>query len=617
MSLPAQPDEAGQSSAPVRVHAKPLVICLLLAVVTLAVFQPAMRCGFLNYDDPEYFSANPRVLTGLTAANCTWAFTTGYDSNWHPLTWLSLMLDADVFGENPAGPHGINLVFHAANTALLFLLLRRLTKATWRSAMVAALFALHPAHVESVAWVAERKDVLSAFFGLSALLAYACYAQNPVADTRRRSLFYLLSLFLFALGLMSKPMLVTLPFVMLLLDWWPLERMKNAKSALPYEKNLWLEKWPFFLLSALAGIITFIVQQKGGAVATMAQLPLSLRLENAFVSYARYLGKAFWPVSLANPYPPPAAWPASRVFLAAGLFAILCAGAIKVARKYPYAFTGWYWFAGMLVPVIGLIQVGDAALADRYTYLPLTGIFIIVVWGAAEMRSRWNIPQPPMILLAAVILVACSWRTREQLSFWQNSGTLFQHTLAVTKDNYIAENNLGTWFSANGRNAEALACFQRSLQIHPENAATLYNLGNALARQGQWDEAVAAYRHALRIKPENADALNNLGSALAATKRLAEAAAAYMAALELKPDFADAHNNLGSLLFRQGDFSAAAEHFYAACHLSPGQPVFFANLGDALVKLGDVRAAAASYRQALQLDPDNQRFKAKLQALHD
>jgi Tfp pilus assembly protein PilF len=602
----------------------PPVVGLLLAVLALAVYLPATHCGFVNYDDPDYYIANRHVQSGLTASGVAWAFTTGQLGNWHPITWLSLMLDAEWFGKNPSGPHLINLVFHAVNTVLLFILLHRLTRTMWRSAAVAALFALHPLHVESVAWISERKDVLSTFFGLLTLLCYARYAASgelqvasaksvtaasPVA--RPTSRYYWLALFFFALGLMSKSMLVTLPFVMLLIDFWPLNRFSLSAFRLP----LLLEKIPFFALALVMCVVTFIAQQKGGAVADMTSYPLPVRLENAVVSYARYVGKAFWPEPLALPYPHPGAWPLTTVICAGALLLASGAAAIVTMRKLPYFATGWLWFAGMLVPVIGIVQVGDAAMADRYTYLPLAGLFIVVVWGAAEIGAKLRVPKPALIAAVALVLAAAGWRTRGQIQYWTDSGTLFRHALAVTQNNFTADNNLGTWLAANGQTDEAMACFQRVLRLRPDNVTALYNLGNAFARQKRWDDAMDNYRHALRLDPNRADVLDNLGAALTAKNQIPEARACYAAALKLDPDSVSAHNNLGVLLFRQGDFSSAAEQFLAASQLEPDQAQHYANLGDALAKMGKMSDAAQCYSQALQLEPENPKYQRKLQAV--
>jgi Tfp pilus assembly protein PilF len=605
-----------QTARQFRALSHPALLGLLLVAVTLAVFWPVVHCDFLNYDDPDYFTANPHVQTGLTSANVAWAFTTGHAGNWHPLTWLSLMLDAEWSGPGPAGPHFTNLLFHTANTVLLFLLLRRLTAAAWRSALVAALFALHPLHVESVAWVAERKDVLSAFFGLLTLLAYTRYAQGRSAPNSQPStLNYLLALFFFALGLMSKPMLVTLPFLMLLLDWWPLKRISGFRLPISGLKHLLLEKIPFFVLSAASCAVTFIVQQKGGAVAALVKIPMTGRLENALVSIARYLGKTFWPVSLASPYPLPGHWPVLTVLLAFALVAGLCVAAVGFRKRFPFAFTGWFWFAGMLVPVIGLIQVGNAALADRYTYLPLIGVFIILVWGTGEAVANWRLPRPVVAAITLLLLLAAGWRTRNQIGCWQNSGTLFTHTLAVTQNNYVAENNLGTWLSGTGHIPEAMDRFRRSLQIQPDNPDALFNLGNAFARLANWDEAITNYQRALQIAPAQADLLDNLGFALAAKKQFAEAVANFEAALKLDPDSADAHNNLATVLFIEHRYDEAARHYREALRLTPNDPVIFDNLGDVLVRLGQIPDAVKCYQEALRLKPGDARAGAKLQSL--
>jgi protein O-mannosyl-transferase len=605
-----------QAASKFRALSNPVLLCLLLAAATLSVFWPVVHCDFLNYDDPEYFTANPHVLTGLTPANAAWAFTTGHASNWHPLTWLSLMLDVELFGTGPAGPHFTNLLFHTANTVLLFLLLRRLTGASWRSASVAALFALHPLHVESVAWVAERKDVLSAFFFMLTLLAYASYTQRrPGSRPQSPILNYFLALLFFTFGLLCKPMLVPLPLVMLLLDWWPLNRISDFRFPVSDLKHLLLEKIPFFTLSATSCIVTFIMQQKGGAVAALVKVPMSSRLENAFVSIARYLGKAFCPVLLANPYPLPGHWPALPALAAFALFAGLCGMAVCFRKRFPFGFTGWFWFVVMLVPVIGLVQVGNAAMADRYTYLPLIGLFIILVWGAGEAVVTWRPHRPSVTAIALLLLLALAWRTRNQIGFWQNSGILFSHTLAVTENNYLAHNNLGTWLSDNGRTAEAMEHFQRSLQIQPDNPDALFNVGNAFAKLWNWDAAITNYQSVLRMAPAKADILNNLGMALAAKNQYAEAVTNFEASLKLNPDFADAHNNLAAVLFVEHRFDEAARHYREALRLTPNDSRIYINLGDALVRLGQIPDAVQCYQEALRLKPDDARAAAKLRAL--
>jgi protein O-mannosyl-transferase len=626
------PDDLKPAGKP-NVFACPAVLGLLLAAATLAAYWPVMRCDFVSYDDPGYFSANDHVLAGLSMANLRWAFTTVSAANWHPLTWISLMLDATMFGKGPSSPHFINLLFHLANTVLVFLLLRRLTSATWRSAFVAALFALHPLHVESVAWVAERKDVLSAFFGLLSLLAYARYveqskvrlvAPKPGEGGRQRSeVFYGLTLLFFALGLMSKAMLVTWPFVMLLLDAWPLQRFKVQGSGFKVQNLIW-EKIPFLVLSAASSVVTFTVQHQAGVVATLAKYSALARTENAVVSYARYLGKTFWPFNLANPYPHPGFWPgnphpgfwpAGLVWFSVLLFAGLSIAAIWCWRKFPFVTVGWFWYVGTLIPVIGLVQVGAQAMADRYTYLPLIGIFIVLSWGGAEIQARWRLSRRRAAWLAAVALAACAMRTRNQAGLWQNDGTLFFHALTKTRNNYVACVNLGTWFSKNGQIEETFDCYYQALRMNPSDPSVLYDVGNAFAKIGYWADAVNAYHHALQIAPNESDILNNLGFALAAQKQFANAITCFEAALKLKPDYADAHNNLATVLFIQKNYDVAVRHFREALRLTHGNPQIYGNLGDALVKQGQTNEAAQCYQEALRLEPGDAQLKAKLQAL--
>jgi Tfp pilus assembly protein PilF len=609
--------------------ARPAILCLLLVAVTLAVYWPAVHCDFLNLDDTYYFTANPHVQTGLNPANLVWAFTTTHASNWHPLTWLSLMLDAELFGKRPAGPHFTNLLFHLANTVLLFLLLQRLTAANWRSALVAALFALHPLHVESVAWVAERKDVLSTFFGLLALLFYAGYAQGVTGDacrvTRTESIlsrvtchvshFYWLAVLFFVLGLMSKPMLVTLPLVMLLLDWWPLDRMSRVEGRGSRVRSLVQEKIPFFLLSAISCVVTFIAQQKGGAVVSLVKISFAGRIENTFVSYARYLGKTFGPFHLAVLYPHPIHWDAGLIVFSLLLVIGLSVAAVWFGRKHPYVPTGWFWFVGTLVPVIGLVQVGIQSMADRYTYLPLIGVFLVVVWGFDEARVRWRLPESLVLFLVGIFLLAGAWGTRNQLSYWRDSETLFRHTLAVTENNYLAYNNLGTCLSEKGQLAEARDCFQKSLRIKPNNVDALCNMGSVLTRSGQWNEAVDYYHRALQIAPDQADVLSNLGMVLVNQKQYAEAMANFEKALQVNPDSPSAHNNLATVLYIEHRFDEAARHFREALRLQPDNPQIYSNLGDALLQQGQTAEAVECYQEALRLNPDDPKIKARLQAL--
>jgi len=594
-------------------------------VVTLAVLWPVVHCEFILLDDPDYFFGNAHILTGLTPANISWAFTTGFAANWHPLTWLSLMLDLQLFGAGPFGPHFVNLVLHALNTVLLFCLLRKLTDATWKSAFVAALFALHPLHVESIAWVAERKDVLSAFFGFLSLWAYARFAQERPSPSRPRFLIldYSAALLFYALSLMSKPMLVTLPGILLLLDYWPLQRFKASDRRSGWTK-LALEKVPFLILSILSSVVTFAVQQKGGMVAALDKFSVWERVGNAFVSYARYLGKTFWPERLANPYPHPGTWPESLVLFSVALFIVLCVAAVVLIRRYPFGFVGWFWFAGTLVPTIGLVQVGGASMADRYTYLPLIGGFIVLAWVLGGIAARWRGSQPAVAALAAMMILFCAWQTRLQVGYWHDTQALFVHAVAVTKNDCAASNSLGVWLASHAQPALSLECFNEAHRIEPDNATVLYNLGNCLAKSGQKDGAIDCYRRALQLAPPTADLLSNLGSVLVSKKEYAEAITTFEMALTLKPDSVGAHNNLATALFKEHRFAESAEHFQAALRYLPdsydlsaltAKVQIYSNLGDALAQQGKTSEAMQSYQQALQRQPDNPKIRAKLQAL--
>jgi Tfp pilus assembly protein PilF len=501
-----------------------------------------------------------------------------------------------------------NLLLHTTNTVLLFLLLRRLTSAQWRSALVAALFALHPFRVETVAWVCERKDVLSTLFGLLALWTYARHAQ------KRSIVNYSLALLFFTLGLMSKPMIVTLPFVMLLLDYWPLQRISTG-SRLSTLRGLILEKMPFLALSAIFCVVTLFAQRRVRVGTVPTGLSLIERMASAVVSYAWYLGKTFWPVDLANPYPHPGQQPHMMVVIAFGLVVGLSAAAVWLGRRRPYVFVGWFWFFGTLIPVIGLVQSGQQPMADRFTYVPLIGAFMVMVWCAGDVLARWRVSRTGgmvIIFATVLILVACAFQTREQLSFWQNSETLFRHALAVTKDNYIAYNNLGVYLSGQGRNDEAVENFRRALQINPTSADTLNNFGNALASLGRMDEALTSLRQSLQMNENNPEAQNNVGLILATKGQLDEAIVHFHNALHYKPDYANAHSNLGLTLATQRKFDEAIPYCLEALRLAPDSALMHNNLGCVLAEAGRLDEAMAHLREALRLKPDYAQVRFKL-----
>jgi tetratricopeptide (TPR) repeat protein len=681
----------------------------MLAAVTMAVYWPAIHCGFINYDDPQYVTLNRHVRQGLTPSGLRWALGTGLTANWHPVTWLSHMIDAEVFGLNPAGHHLVSVLFHAANAVLLFILLRALTGAQWRSAFVAALFALHPLHVESVAWIAERKDVLSTFFGLLSLVAYTGYAQGggggrraavggrqsdvgcrraedgdqvrpPTSDLRSptsdlRLPTYGLSLLFFALGLMSKPMLVTWPFVMLLLDYWPLGRGKRGEERDEKAESfgtthhspltsLILEKLPFFIVSIVFCVVTFLVQKHSGAVLSLAKIPLGMRIENMFVSYARYLEKLLWPADLAVVYPYPAEWPLGWVIFSAILVVGLCVAGWWLGRRWPFIRTGWFWFFGTLIPVIGLVQVGNQSMADRYTYVPSIGVFILLVWGVCALfglpdENRRGIVEAfptgngsarrVAIAGGIVILGACAARTWDQLSYWQDSETLFRHTVAVTRNNGLAYDNLGFSLFEKGRLEEAMACYHVALEIHPKDAiaqdgigccffnggriddaiawfqrslatganpsTTLFNLGSALAQRQRYSEAIHYFTASLQSDPENSDAQDSLGNVLFRQNRYAEAMDCYRAAMRIAPDHANAHRDMGRALYQQGRFEEALQEYHIAERLAPNDADSHLAMGIVLARLGHNGEAVAQLQEVLKLRPGDSEAKRGIEAL--
>jgi hypothetical protein len=489
---------------------KSLVISIYfaLAVSALLVFWQVRNFDFVNYDDDFYVYANQHITSGLTFDNIKWALTSGQAVNWHPLTWLSLMFDCQLFGANAAGRmHLVNLFLHLVNILLLFTVLKKMTGALWPSAFVAAAFALHPMHVESVAWITERKDVLSTLFWLLTMLAYVRYVKQPGAAR------YLLVLLIFALGLMAKPMLVTLPFILLLLDYWPLER-KISWRLLVSAGRLTAEKIPFIILSTVSSIITFFVQRSGGAVSDMDIFSLNNRIANAFLSYARYIGKMFWPQNLAVFYP----FDAARIpFWQIAICALLLLGisvfVVYLGRNQKYLLAGWFWFVVTLIPVIGIIQVGQQGYADRYTYIPYIGLFIMIAWGLPQLLSKWLHQKIVLGVLMVVVLTSLGICAYRQTSYWKNSDILFSHALAVTQNNYIAYNNLGVAYSGRSRWTEAIDVYNQAIRIKPDFEGAYLNLGVAYSGLGRWQVAIEAYKQAIRISPDFEDAHYKLGVA--------------------------------------------------------------------------------------------------------
>jgi len=585
---------------------RPRLICLLLALTTLLLYLPVRRHGFILYDDGDYVAQNPIVQAGLTWAGAKWAFTTWHASNWHPLTWLSHMADCECFGLDAGAHHLVNAAWHAANAALLFVLLLRLTGATWSSALVAALFAWHPLRVESVAWVAERKDVLSSFFALLSLLAYTRFARQK----SRRD--YILALLFFALGLLAKPMIVTLPGLLLLLDWWPLNRARSADGGLRNLKPLLLEKIPFFVLSAASCVVTFLAQ-RAVAVLSVDQYPMSLRLGNALLSAARYLLKIVWPLNLSVMYPLPDHLPWGSVAAAGGVLAAISWLVWRVRRRQPYLLAGWLWFLGTLVPVIGLVQAGQQAMADRYSYFPCIGIFLAVTLGLRDLAGHFKVKGALLATVAALGLAANIGLTENQLGYWQDDLSLFGHAVKVTTDNAAAQINLGTALEAAGEPVPAQACYREALRIMPNSARAHNNLANLLDTAGQTDAALAEYQAALRLNPDAPLTHCNLGTLFVKLGRFEEARAQYQEAARLQPDDWRPDYLLGKACLRQGRYVEAVAQFRKAAARNPEgfEPLAFlartlAACDDATVRNGAQAVAAAE--QANELAGGQQPF---------
>jgi tetratricopeptide (TPR) repeat protein len=626
-----------------------LGLCALLFLIVLGVFLPALRHDFINYDDDFYVTDNSHVRAGFTWASVQWGFRSTEVGNWHPLTWLSHMLDCQIFGLNAWGHHLSSLLIHAANTVLVFLAFRRLTGAIWRSAFVALLFGVHPLHVQSVAWVAERKDVLSTFFFLATLWAYSRYvecrirsaecgvqrsqAEHPTSSiphptsnithhasritfhvsrfTSHASFFYALSLVLFALGLMCKPMLVTLPFILLLLDYWPLSRLQ-LKSAFP----LLLEKLPFLALAAASSALTFLVQQQAGAVETATRLALPDRVGNALVAYSRYLGKFLYPTRLAVFYPHPGHWPTATVLLAGLILIGLTVLMLVLRRQRPYLIVGWLWFLVTLIPVIGLVQVGAQSMADRYSYIPLLGLFVLVAWGAHELTEYWRVHPVFPCAVATGVLLACLALTCHEVAFWKNSGTLFQRALAVTDASSIAHLHLGNFeLLERGRLDEAISHFRAAINLEPSLADAHSQLGTALYRQGRREEGVLQLETATRLKPSYAPVHFNLGVALQNQGRSDDAITQFREALRWRPDYAEAHNGLGAALETKGQLDEGLGHLEEAVRLRPDLATAHCNLGLALVIKGRRSEAISHFTQALKLRPNYPEAERQLRAL--
>ncbi|MGV8056492.1 MAG: tetratricopeptide repeat protein [Smithellaceae bacterium] len=580
-------------------------VSLILVVLILSAYWPVKNFDFVDYDDDKFVTQNSHVTTGLKLDNIKWAFTSAHADNWMPLTWLSFMLDAGVSNMNPAYFHMSNLLLHILNTILLFMVLGRMTGSLWKSAFVSVLFAVHPLHVESVAWITERKDVLSTFFMMLTIWAYVQYVKNP--DYKR----YALTFVLFACGLMSKPMLVTLPFVLLLLDYWPLRRFsilfaeekRNNKSAAQLFVSVVYEKIPLFLLSAAVVIITIAAQKQ--EIIIRQVIPIYLRIENAFISYCHYILMTVWPGSLAVLYPYPEVIPLWQISAAVGALILISGLALYKARQFPYFIVGWLWYLGTLVPVIGFIQVGVQSMADRYTYIPLIGLFIVIVWGFYDLTSRLAYKKyirasVSVIVVALLLIVALS-----QVKYWKDSKALFNRAIAVTNNNYVMHCNMGVLLTKQGNIQDALLHYDAALKIKPNDADTNYNYANLLAMQGKLDEAVGHYIVAIKSSPALAPAHNNLGIAYARSANQEKAIEQFREAIKLDPDYVEAKNNLKTALAQREEIKKLQ------ANNNPDNKVIINTVqgqtkaGTDLLKKGDLDGAINHFKEVLKLDPNN------------
>lgn len=555
---------------------KTIFVPAAIAVITIAAYWGVWNNGFVDFDDNEYITTNQQVQAGLTGNGIRWAFTTEHASNWHPLTWLSHMMDCEFFGLNAGGHHIVSLVIHIVNSLLVFWAIKLMTGAYWRSAFVAVLFAIHPLHVESVGWAAERKDVLSTFFWMLTMMAYALYVK---ADSGRK--WYICSLFAFALGLLAKPMLVSLPFVLLLLDYWPLERVGLRQSGESFRKLI-VEKIPFFILACISCVVTMYAQRAGGAVKGLYMLSLKFRIGNAIVSYTRYIGKMFFPKDLVVFYPHPGdGLSFSKVVMAAVLLVCISIFVFARAKKMRWLLVGWFWFVGTLIPVIGLVQVGAQAMADRYTYIPLIGLFVIVAWSVTELLGSWKYKQVFLSISACVVIIILSVLTFKQVRYWENDLTLFGRVAIVDEDNYTGNFNLARAFSKAGRPEKAIEHYRNAVRIEPDSPEAKHNLAIELFKKGKIDESIKYYRMALKLDSSEAKM----------------------------------HYNLGLVLEMKGNFSEAQKYYLEAIKLNKDYSMAYYHLANTLNKLGKTQEAIKAYQQVLRIEPQNTTAKRELEAI--
>ncbi|MBF0118226.1 MAG: tetratricopeptide repeat protein [Desulfobacterales bacterium] len=559
------------------------ILALSLMLLTFVIYFQVKDYDFLNYDDIFYVSENEQVKSGLNIESLKWSFKSTLAGNWHPLTWISHLIVVELFGLDGGFHHLANLCFHILNTGLLFFILTRMTGDIWRSFIVAALFGIHPLHVESVAWISERKDVLSTFFGFISLWCYVRYVEKPNLNR------YLLIILFFIFSLMSKSMLVTLPFILILLDYWPLKRGRLFIG----------EKIPFFILSVIFSIISVFAQKSSNALGSLQQYPLYGRIANALISYVSYLEKTIWPFFLNPSYPYPNQIPMSEIFLSGFLLIFISLISLKYIKNKPWIAFGWLWYLGTLVPVIGLVQIGMQGMADRYTYIPIIGIFIMICWSINYIKYKFAITTITSAIIC--ILMITTWYQKQ---FWSNNTTYYQYILDINPNDVKAHNNLGVALKNTGLYEKAIWHFYEAIKLNSKHSKAYNNLGLTLFKKGKIDEAIYYYNKSLKLDPNNVNTLSNLGNALRKQKKTEEAIKHYNEALRLNPNSFLVNNNLGNALLEQGKLKEAIYHFNEALKISPSDPSAHNNLANAFFYSGKIAEAIQHYNEALKINPN-------------
>ena len=604
-----------KNSANYRRHSS-VLISLLLVLITASVYWQVINFDFINYDDNEYVFDNPHIQDGFTYDSIIWAFTTGHSSNWHPLTWLSHMLDYQMFGLWAGGHHLTSFFFHIMNSLLLFFVFQKMTGSKWQSAFAAALFALHPLHVQSVAWVSERKDVLSAFFWMLTLWAYVRYVRQSGWPR------YLLIVVFYILGLMSKPMVLTLPFVLLLLDYWPLNRFRLDES----QKNLrativglLCEKIPLFILTAASAGITFLVQRQSGAMRSFEVIPFSDRLSNMLISYFQYIIKFFYPIKLGIFYPYPDTIPGWKIITSIMIMGAVSWAVIKLINRKPWFIVGWLWFLGTLVPVIGIVQVGIQSMADRYMYLPMIGLLILISWGIPELLEKWHFRKAILSISSALVIIIFLWITHFQLTYWTDTTTLFSRALAITDNNAFACNVVADELARKGDDKTAEKYFLAALAINPDDVDAMKGLGQLAYLTGDYDNALHYYQNALQICPADTETLNmtgkayyNLGLLSSKQGKSDKALHHYKMAISINPQDGNAYKSLADLFFTQGDMMQALKNYSEALRITSDDAKTHYNIGVILYHQQRIKAANEHFYQAVQIDSSYEKARIAL-----